>query len=163
MAKKPPMGHDPLAWMSEVETPVLAENNDEIEPDTVKTQEDSAPVQPSEANDVKQQNSALPTEPINEKVDMPLSRSWITVELDDTLTLSTLPQLHEKLCEYKGKRIELVGDQVTRIDTAALQLLFAFISSSDITVSWKNQPSDEIINAAHLLGLSQQLSLQPVE
>ncbi len=145
--KKPPMGHDPLAWMSEVETTPEnspTENIEEIKQDVVQQ---STPVS---------SNSNTSENILN-------SNGWITVTLDSTLTLSNLPQLHKALCQYEGKRIELVGDQVSHVDTATLQLLFAFISSNDVTVNWKSQPSNEIINAAHLLGLSQQLSLRTPE
>lgn len=173
--KKPPMGHDPLAWMSEVDTiPSSAETTDSQ--DTVQTQvpETASSVveniipsvvasEPIPSESATSPKSTHETTMIEEPILPSFNRSWITVELESILTLSNLPQLHEQLCQYKGKRVELVGDKVTRIDTAALQLLFAFISSSDITVTWKTTPSEEIINAARLLGLSTQLSIKSVE
>jgi len=164
--KKPPMGHDPLAWMSEVEatpanSPTAMENTEEIKQDTVK----SASTEENQLinnNGIVQQSTLASGDP-NVPKTVVTSNGWITVILDSTLTLSNLLQLHKELCQYEGKRIELAGDQVTHVDTAALQLLFAFISSNDITVNWKSQPSNEIINAAHLLGLSQQLGLRTPE
>lgn len=171
--KKPPMGHDPLAWMSEVDTTSSSTENPDSQ-DTVQTQTpDITPIVENTTSSVvvsepipSESTSPEPTHEttmIEEPTLPSFNRSWITVELESILTLSNLPQLHEQLCQYKGKRVELVGDKVTRIDTAALQLLFAFISSSDITVTWKTTPSEEIINAARLLGLSTQLSIKSVE
>jgi ABC-type transporter Mla MlaB component len=90
-----------------------------------------------------------------------LTTEWIKVSLPAITTLSHLTDLKTQLLQYVGRRVELSGAKVERIDTATLQLLLAFINSPEITVGWID-PSPELCTAAHLLGLSSQLGLSTI-
>jgi phospholipid transport system transporter-binding protein len=87
-----------------------------------------------------------------------LKSEWIKVSLEPSLTLVQLIDLKEKLLEYQGARVQLDGIRVERVDTAALQLLFAFVNSPAITVGWV-EASTELLTAARLLGLSSLMGL----
>jgi ABC-type transporter Mla MlaB component len=91
-----------------------------------------------------------------------LVTDWVVVSLESTLTITQLPELQAQLRQYRGQRVQLYGAKVRRIDTAALQLLLAFMSSSEITVGWV-EPSFELGSAARLLGLASHLGLPSVE
>jgi ABC-type transporter Mla MlaB component len=87
---------------------------------------------------------------------------WIKVELEPTVTLAQLNELYAQLCQYNNCRVQLCGQKVERVDTAALQVLLAFRNRPDITVGWI-EPSAELCYAAQLLGLSSQLGLPSQE
>lgn len=185
MAKR--LGHDPLAWMAEEEQTIDSEDKtvessqmatppstQETIPSSPTPTEspkslDNPPSQLSRSEGDNEENQVTINEDIkmhNEssketELDTPpasMIKDWVKITLDPTVTLSQLKELQTKLKDCVGQRIELIGTQVTRIDTAALQLLLAFISNQEITVSWSS-PSEEIRKAAQLLGLSTQLSL----
>ncbi len=109
----------------------------------------------------------------NEQIDEPISSNtldsskselksekseWKKISLEPTLTLPQLMDFKEQLRQYHGSRVQLCGEKVERIDTAALQLLLAFINSPDVTVGWI-EPSKELCRAASLLGLTSHLGL----
>jgi len=83
---------------------------------------------------------------------------WITVHLKQQVTLANLNELQIELQQLLGKRVQLSGSQVQRVDTAALQLLLAFMHSPDVSVCWIDH-SLALRQAAQLLGLSTLLSL----
>lgn len=83
---------------------------------------------------------------------------WITVQLQQQVTLANLQELQQELQQLLGKRVQLSGSQVQRVDTAALQLLVAFMHSSEVSVCWIDH-SPALRQAAHLLGLSTLLNL----
>lgn len=90
------------------------------------------------------------------------TQGWTTVSLEPTLTLTNLDKLHTQLKNCQQGRVQLYGARVERIDTATLQLLLAFMNSPEVTVGW-TEPSLELRHAAHLLGLTAQLSLPAAE
>ncbi len=87
-----------------------------------------------------------------------LKSEWIKVSLEPSLTLVQLMDLKDKLLQYQGVRVQLDGIKVERIDTAALQLLFAFVNNPAVTVGWV-EASAELLGAARLLGLSSLMGL----
>ncbi|HIE00765.1 MAG TPA: hypothetical protein EYP59_10835 [Thiotrichaceae bacterium] len=87
-----------------------------------------------------------------------LKSEWVKMSLEPSLTLVQLMDLKEKLLQYQGFRVQLEGIEVERIDTAALQLLFAFVNSPAVTVGWV-EASAELLAAARLLGLSSLMGL----
>ncbi len=101
----------------------------------------------------EQTEGAIPLEPPKWK-----KSEWKKVSLGATLTLAHLMDLKQQLSQYHGSRVQLWGGNVERIDTAALQLLLAFINRPDVTVGWI-APSPELCRAAHLLGLTSHLGL----
>lgn len=86
------------------------------------------------------------------------SSGWVTVQLQQQVTLANLHELHHELQQLLGKRVQLSGSQVQRVDTAALQLLVAFMHCSDVSVCWIDH-SPALRQSAHLLGLSTLLNL----
>ncbi|EIJ43325.1 hypothetical protein BegalDRAFT_2480 [Beggiatoa alba B18LD] len=86
------------------------------------------------------------------------NRQWVSITLEQTATLTQLEQLYQQLQQNMGKRVQLCGGNVERVDTATLQLLLAFMSQSTVTVGWQS-PSPALCEAAMLLGLSAQLNL----
>jgi ABC-type transporter Mla MlaB component len=87
---------------------------------------------------------------------------WQTVTLPTVLTLSELPAVYEELNALLGQRIRLSGGQVTRIDTAGLQLLVALMEDEDTTIGWLDA-SETLCQSAHILGLNQVLNLAEFE
>ncbi|ALG68547.1 hypothetical protein [Beggiatoa leptomitoformis] len=86
------------------------------------------------------------------------SRQWVTIPLSQSSTLTNIIDLHKQLQQNVGRRVQLYGAEVERIDTATLQLLLAFISQATVTIGWQS-PSSVICEAAMLLDLSAQLNL----
>lgn len=84
--------------------------------------------------------------------------SWITVQLQQQVTLANLAELRQELQQLLGKRVQLSGSQVQRVDTAALQLLVTFMHSAEVSVCWIDH-SPALRQAARLLGLSTLLNL----
>jgi len=83
---------------------------------------------------------------------------WATFSLPPIIVLSNINDLQKKLKGYLGRRVRLSGERVERVDSAALQLLLAFINDPNVTIGWIN-PSLEIYNVARLLGLTTHLNL----
>ncbi len=83
---------------------------------------------------------------------------WIKLELEPIITIPQLDILKTQLDQYKNCRVQVLGEKVERIDTAAFQLLLAFTNSADVTVAWVD-PSPELCNVAKLLGLSTAIGL----
>jgi ABC-type transporter Mla MlaB component len=102
-------------------------------------------------------DSSPPPEVVN-----PLKVEWKKIQLQSTLTLEHLSELHQQLQQYHGSRVQLIGKEVERIDTAALQLLVTFVNHPQITVGWI-EPSPQLCIAAQLLGLSPHLGLPRYE
>jgi phospholipid transport system transporter-binding protein len=122
----------------------------------------------SQAESTSQQNETTPVTENNEASELSpeplasLKSEWKKVDLEPTLTLAQLNELHQQLSQYHDCRVQLCGAKVERVDTAALQLLLAFRNSPDVTVGWI-EPSTELCYAAHLLGLSSHLGLPASE
>ncbi|HHB92075.1 MAG TPA: hypothetical protein ENK59_02535 [Thioploca sp.] len=87
---------------------------------------------------------------------------WIKLELEPIITIPQLETLKTQLDQYKNCRVQVLGDKVERIDTAAFQLLLAFTNSPDVTVAWF-EPSLELCNVAKLLGFSTIIGLPTQE
>ena len=85
------------------------------------------------------------------------------IECADVIDISTTTELRTQLMISLESRQSVVLDasRVERIDTAALQVLSAFVQdaySQKQSVLWK-EPSKVLLRSAELLGLSQQLKL----
>ena len=103
------------------------------------------------------QDDKLSDESEEEPLDS-LSSEWHKIKLTPMLTLPQLHDLHEQLLQYQHCRVQLCGEKVERVDTAALQLLLAFRNNPDITVGWV-EPSAELCYAAQVVGLLSPLGL----
>jgi ABC-type transporter Mla MlaB component len=124
--------------------PESSQDNQSVEAQTVATMTaiDDTAIQPMEIT------ADIPQRPAG----------WVTVRLKPQVTLANLTELHVELQQLLGKRVQLSGSQVQRIDTAGLQLLLAFMHSSDVSACWIDH-SPALRQAAQLLGLSTLLSL----
>jgi len=115
----------------------------------------------SNANQEKSENpESIVNSTMNDELKS-LKIEWKTVTLPQITTLTQLTELHRQLQQYYGSRVQLCGSKVEQIDTAALQLLLAFINDPDITVGWMDY-SPQLCTAAGLLGLSSHLGLPQI-
>ncbi len=86
------------------------------------------------------------------------------IDCGNTLDISTVKTLWESLLPAleEKKPIVFVTENISSADTAALQLLLAFVNdarASGVAFSW-GEPSEVLQFSAKILGLSDQLSLQ---
>jgi anti-anti-sigma factor len=89
----------------------------------------------------------------------------VDIELPENLTISNAHKFHDELEELIEKQpssdLVLHADKVNRADTSGIQLILALVQSSkerQVNVSWE-KPSDTLIDAATVLGLSTSLGL----
>jgi anti-anti-sigma regulatory factor len=83
------------------------------------------------------------------------------VNLDITRIGTLCEELRARLAVARPVTLDVSG--VTRVDTAALQLLTAFVRGArgrGIALAW-HQPSEAFTRSAERLGLSQELGLTP--
>lgn len=86
-----------------------------------------------------------------------------TVSLGHALDIVNASSLKNRLesAIAKSLPVVLVSDKVEKADTAGLQLIYSFIKeveSQGRDVSWQ-KPSDNLIQASEILGLSEKLYL----
>ncbi len=85
-----------------------------------------------------------------------------TLTLDSVTVINNAESLYQEICKIRDNAdINIDASAVKMIDTAILQLLYAFVAktqASKHTVNWVN-PSDEFVSRATLLGLSQHMGL----
>jgi len=86
----------------------------------------------------------------------------LQIELASVINLSTIGALKAQLDDAVSKNtdVALLGVNVEKVDTAAMQLLAVFgeIKADGNALSWI-QPSEEVGNVAALLGLESALCL----
>lgn len=85
-----------------------------------------------------------------------------TLILDPVVVINNARTLHQTLADIDGDAdVTIDASAVEMIDTAVLQLLFAFVNkvqAGDHKISWKS-PSEEFVSRADLLGLSRHLGI----
>ena len=86
------------------------------------------------------------------------------IALNSVLDVRQVRRMHESLIPLVADSAPLCldGSQVTRVDTAALQLLAAFcrrVRAQTRSIRWES-PSEEIVRAAALLDLENELGLR---
>lgn len=91
----------------------------------------------------------------------------VIVNLNEHLVFESLQQQKNTLSQAMLNTAPLVlkADQVTQVDTASLQLLYAFIKAMNAKHqpwTWSS-PSKELQQIAKLLGMSELLELPKVE
>jgi len=87
----------------------------------------------------------------------------LQIELTSVINLSTIGDLKAQLDDAVSKNtdVSLLGVNVEKVDTAAMQLLAVFcekIRADGNTLSWI-EPSEEVGNVAAFLGLESALCL----
>lgn len=85
-----------------------------------------------------------------------------TLTLDSVVVINDAKSLYQTLAAIDDDSdVTIDASAVEMIDTAVLQLLFAFtrkVQAGDHQISWKN-PSEEFVFRADLLGLSHHLGI----
>jgi len=90
------------------------------------------------------------------KADAGRQPSAHTFTLDSVVVINNAKALYEEFAKAVHTDINIDASAVEMIDTAILQLLYAFVikvTSTNHRINWIN-PSDEFISRAKLLGLS---------
>lgn len=147
MAKKSKsmIGHDPLAWLKED-----AEDAEIIE--------EAKPVKKAKKKTAKKS-------PAKEKSKGKTNKKETTFEIQSVQDISSVAELHRELKKLlKYEKVILDGGNIERIDTASLQLIFAWIEeakNNNIEVTWQT-PSEALINSVNLVGMKDVLHLDNV-
>ena len=84
-----------------------------------------------------------------------------TLTLDSVAVINNAKALYEEFGKLTNTDVNIDASAVEMIDTAILQLLYAFfikVTSSNHKINWIN-PSDEFISRARLIGLSRNLGI----
>lgn len=100
---------------------------------------------------------------VKKKVTSKNSRG-LSLKLKPKLNIAQAQTLQAQLNKAlsAGKAIVIDGSQVERTDTASLQLLCAFFSTSrrsGLNVRWKRSPTSTLCEDAALLGVADELDL----
>jgi len=89
----------------------------------------------------------------------------IEFQLPENLTIAYVQGLHEKLeviiNDSDHDKVVLQGKDVSRADTAGVQLLLAFVNSAkerQVELYWEH-PSEKLLAAASVLGLQKALGI----
>lgn len=86
------------------------------------------------------------------------------IDCGEVVTIATMAEFHPLLVEALASKraVVLNASRLERVDTAALQVLSAFVqdaNSQQQSVQWR-EPSEPLCQAAQLLGLSVLLNLE---
>lgn len=84
-----------------------------------------------------------------------------TLTLDSVTVINNAKALYEELGNVTNTDVNIDASAVEMIDTAIMQLLYAFVTkvtSNNHKINWIN-PSKEFISRAGLLGLSRNLGI----
>lgn len=86
-----------------------------------------------------------------------------TLKLPEELSIANVAEWKSKLSSllHEPSPLTLAADELSRVDTAAIQLLAAFavkVQASDMELQWNN-PSDALKKTAKQLGMLQSLVL----
>lgn len=103
----------------------------------------------------------FPTNNAGEKADAGRQSSTHTVTLDSVVVINNARSLYEEFAKAIYTDVNIDASAVEMIDTAILQLLYAFVikvTSTNHKINWIN-PSDEFISRTKLLGLSRNMGI----
>lgn len=87
----------------------------------------------------------------------------IVIDCGDTLSIADVSTLYTEILTLlaDGQQITLDVSKITRIDTAAIQLIYAFYNESLLLgykISW-HQPSDVFCQSVSSLGLAEKMNI----
>jgi anti-anti-sigma regulatory factor len=142
------LGDDPLAWLS-------AGTDAAKKPEKKQASPKKKPVRktaPEKAGDKEP--------PVSAEVKIEASNRLV---FESSLVINNASVFYESLKELAAgeQTIEIDASNVEIIDSAILQLLFAFVldlSEKDILLSW-HKPSENLLHKASILGLTEKLGL----
>jgi len=147
------IGFDPLAWMND---------NKEEQPPVAAVPEETVSVDEKIAN-ITEPTIEAPSEEVTEEVNVVIPPDEQKVILDSTHTIQNINGLYDKFHVLLKSQeiIEIDASAVMSIDTATLQLLIvlkqtAIKQGKEVVIDF---PSDQFIEAAELLGLSEMLNV----
>ena len=142
------LGDDPLAWLN-------AESGvDKDKKKRVSNKKVAKKAAPKKTRPKKKKVKQLESEP---------SKTLNRLELESSIVINNAGDMFESLKQLaaSGQDIEIDASKVEIIDTAMLQLFFAFVldlKEKNIKLSW-HEPTDNLLNKASILGLTEQLGL----
>lgn len=145
--KKGTIGFDPLAWMKE------SRQSSVVSRPSTPTTDDPRPTT---------QAVSHPPTPKTDDRRLATDDSPSAVQLGDILTIEQSAAMHAELGRHLGaKSVVLDAGSLTRVDTAGLQLLTAFIRTAEgcgARVEWR-APRPALRESARRLGLEGALRL----
>ena len=93
------------------------------------------------------------------------SSDCVKLMLDPTMVIAQVSELHERLCSLvdESHTISIEGNEVNVIDTANLQLLYAFMRDRHARghQTLIHQPSQAFVHSARSLGMLETLRIAP--
>ena len=151
------LGDDPLAWL-----------NAGADTDKKAVKKKAAPkkkaTRKSKPGKAKPKNDGEAKKPNKEKkVEAKTDDGTNRLVLESSLVINKASEFYESLKKMaaSGQDVEIDASKVEVIDSAILQLLFAFVLSlkeSGNNFSW-HKPTESLLNKASILGLTEQLGL----
>lgn len=145
------LGDDPLAWLN-----AGADEGKKVEGKKPKSKKGSVKKpDPEKTKTRKKKKEKKPKAEIKKM----LSR----LELESSMVINKAGEFYEKLnsLDINDEMLEIEASKVEVIDSAILQLLYAFVldlKEKSITVTW-SKPSEGLMSKASMLGLAVQLGL----
>jgi ABC-type transporter Mla MlaB component len=170
------MGHDQLTWMKGAQKPHTEmakveagrdKGSDLIEAQVAESVEDVAESPATgtqqDSDETVVQTAVVGSDGPEEQQEPAQRQDLKRVALDAQLGIAMVADLHTRLLPFlqQKKCVEIDASEVELVDTAALQLLVAFVKElrdRDVAVNW-NKPSDTFCETARLLDLSDLLGL----
>jgi anti-anti-sigma regulatory factor len=142
------LGDDPLAWLN-----AGASADKKTVKKKISTKKKTAKKAKPKPKKVKPSN-----EPKAE-----VAKASNRLELEPSLVINKASDIFEALkkLDVSGQAVEIDASKVEIIDSAILQLLFAFVLSlkeKGVKLSWY-KPTEGLLNKASILGLTEQLGL----
>ena len=148
------LGDDPLAWLNADVNKKASKKK--LSPKKKKVQK--VKTEKVKAEKVKAEKKSKKT-----KSEVDTGDSINRLVLESSLIINNANDVYEALkkLEGAGQEIEIDASKIENIDSAILQLLYAFvlkIKASDMKLSWY-KPTEVLLNKASTLGLLKQLGL----
>jgi anti-anti-sigma regulatory factor len=163
------LGDDPLAWLSAgtgIDKKVVKNPEKELEKKTdvhQPTTKNNKKAQPKKKSKIVQPKKIEPPKVNVEQARVKVEEKSNRLVLESSLVINKASDFYESLKKLSasGQAIEIDASKVEIIDSAILQLLFAFVLSlkaNGTSLSWY-KPSEGILNKASILGLTEHLGL----
>jgi len=142
------LGDDPLAWLN------AGTGSDKEKKKQVSDKKVAKKTKPKNTKPKKKKVKQADSEP---------GKTLNRLELESSIVINQAGDMFESLKQLaaSGQDIEIDASKVEIIDTAILQLFFAFalgLKEKNIKLSW-HEPTDNLLNKASILGLTEQLGL----
>lgn len=145
------LGDDPLAWLN-----AGADADKKAAKKKISTKK-------KQAKNTKPATAKPRKKPKVKKSEAAVAKAPSRLELESSLVINKASDIFETLkkLDASGQTVEIDASKVEIIDSAILQLLFAFalsLKEKDVKLSWY-KPTESLLNKASILGLTEQLGL----